>query len=196
MWLWLFKETDSSALPSYLPFSRKHYFRTPSPHLSCFLCKLTMMNLRYLNRGFFRKNQTHHIIVICEVQAAVSRDLPIIPFRIEDVKISQSFWSLMSSCGLGTWYWLGLEGKNQLWASTELLSWLELGNSQSTSIDLCIVEHFRDKRFLRGTKNAFISLVPSTLLDEVEASEPIAWTALRKRMDRKHQKYRFNWNRY
>jgi hypothetical protein len=53
------------------------------------------------------------------------------------------------------------------------------------------IEHFRDKRFLRGTKNAFITIVTPNLIDEIKRSESINWNALRKRMDRKHQRYRF-----
>jgi intergrase/recombinase len=57
--------------------------------------------------------------------------------------------------------------------------------------DLGVIEHFRDKQFLRGTKNAFITIVSPTLIDEVKHSDSLNWNALRKRMDRKHQRYRF-----
>ena len=57
--------------------------------------------------------------------------------------------------------------------------------------DLGVIEHFRDRRFLRGTKNAFISIVSPSLIDEIKCNDNLNWNALRKRMDRKHQRYRF-----
>jgi intergrase/recombinase len=57
--------------------------------------------------------------------------------------------------------------------------------------DLGVIEHFRDKRFLRKTKNVFITIVSPNLIDEIKLGESVNWNALRKRMDRKHQRYRF-----
>lgn len=56
-----------------------------------------------------------------------------------------------------------------------------------------VVEHFKyPKDFLRGTKNCYISIVPSAILDEIMDSEQICYSSLRKRMERKGLRHRFN----
>jgi intergrase/recombinase len=54
------------------------------------------------------------------------------------------------------------------------------------SRDTGILEHFRYKeKFLRGTKNAFISIVPETLIDEIARSQPVSYAAITKKLQRR-----------
>ena len=85
----------------------------------------------------------------------------------------------------------GLRRQESVMSFNKIVELDRAGNLSEYVNDLGIVEHFRDKQFLRGTKNAFITIIPSTLLDEIKKSESVGWNTLRKRMDRKHQKYRF-----
>ena len=49
-----------------------------------------------------------------------------------------------------------------------------------------ILEHFRYKeKFLRGTKNAFISIVPESLIDEITRSQPVTYAAITKKLQRR-----------
>ena len=49
-----------------------------------------------------------------------------------------------------------------------------------------ILEHFRYKdKFLRGTKNAFISIVPENLIDEIVGSRPVSYAAITKKLQRR-----------
>ena len=49
-----------------------------------------------------------------------------------------------------------------------------------------ILEHFRFKgNFLRGTKNAFISIVPERLIYEIAKSRPVTYVAITKKLQRR-----------
>ncbi len=49
-----------------------------------------------------------------------------------------------------------------------------------------VLEHFRFKaQFLRGTKNCYISIVPEGLITEITKSQPVSYTALLKRLQRR-----------
>lgn len=49
-----------------------------------------------------------------------------------------------------------------------------------------ILEHFRFKeKFLRGTKNAFISIVPESLISEIGKSQPVTYAGIIKRLQRR-----------
>ncbi len=49
-----------------------------------------------------------------------------------------------------------------------------------------ILEHFRYKeKFLRCTKNAFISIVPESLISEVVRSQPVTYAAIIKKLQRR-----------
>jgi intergrase/recombinase len=85
----------------------------------------------------------------------------------------------------------GLRRAESVMSFNKIVELVRAGNLSEYINDVGIIEHFRDKRFLRGTKNAFISILSPSLIDEVKSSESINWNALRKRMDRKHQRYRF-----
>jgi hypothetical protein len=54
------------------------------------------------------------------------------------------------------------------------------------SAETGILEHFRYKRkFLRGTKNAFISIVPESLVGEIARSQPVTYAAVIKKLQRR-----------
>jgi hypothetical protein len=54
------------------------------------------------------------------------------------------------------------------------------------SAETGILEHFRYKsKFLRGTKNAFISIVPKDLVDEIVSSEPVTYAGIVKKLQRR-----------
>ena len=54
------------------------------------------------------------------------------------------------------------------------------------SAETGILEHFRYKAvFLRGTKNAFISIVPESLIDEIANSQPVTYAGIVKRLQRR-----------
>lgn len=46
-----------------------------------------------------------------------------------------------------------------------------------------VIEHFRDKKFLRGTKNAYISIVPESLIEMIKVSTPVYYPTFRKRFN-------------
>lgn len=55
-----------------------------------------------------------------------------------------------------------------------------------------ILEHFRFKElFLRGTKNVYISIIPSSLVSEIQQSIPITYEQVRKRLLKNGLKCRF-----
>jgi intergrase/recombinase len=54
------------------------------------------------------------------------------------------------------------------------------------SHDTGILEHFRYKeKFLRGTKNTFISIVPEALVDEITKSQSVSYAAITKKLQRR-----------
>jgi hypothetical protein len=54
------------------------------------------------------------------------------------------------------------------------------------SAETGILEHFRYKdKFLRGTKNAFISIVPESLIGEITGSRPVTYAAITKKLQRR-----------
>lgn len=44
-----------------------------------------------------------------------------------------------------------------------------------------IIEHFKHKEFLRGTKNAYITIVPEKLIENIKVSGPVYFSTIRKR---------------
>ena len=56
--------------------------------------------------------------------------------------------------------------------------------------ELGLLEHYKDKRFLRGTKNAFISCVSEALVLEIANSKPISYNAIHCRLLRRKIKLR------
>jgi intergrase/recombinase len=57
--------------------------------------------------------------------------------------------------------------------------------------ELSVLEHFKYKVFLRGTKNAYISFVPKELIDQICLSQKISYYAFHSRLNRKHVPLRF-----
>jgi hypothetical protein len=57
--------------------------------------------------------------------------------------------------------------------------------------ELSVLEHYKHKVFLRGTKNAYISFVPKELVDQICLSEKISYYAFHSRLNRKHIPLRF-----
>jgi hypothetical protein len=58
--------------------------------------------------------------------------------------------------------------------------------SEYFSAETGILEHFRYKeKFLRGTKNAFISIVPETLISEIRGSQSVSYAAITKKLQRR-----------
>jgi len=54
------------------------------------------------------------------------------------------------------------------------------------SAETGILEHFRYKeKFLRGTKNAFVSIVPEALVDEIAGSQRVTYAGLTKKLQRR-----------
>jgi hypothetical protein len=52
--------------------------------------------------------------------------------------------------------------------------------------ELGILEHFRYKEdFLRGTKNAFISIVPESIIGEISNSQPVTYAGIIKKLQRR-----------
>jgi hypothetical protein len=85
----------------------------------------------------------------------------------------------------------GLRRSESVMSFNRIIQMGKDGNLDEYISELGIVEHFHYKEFLRGTKNAFISIVPSHLIDEIKTSEPMCWNSLKKRMYRRHMKHRF-----
>jgi len=55
------------------------------------------------------------------------------------------------------------------------------------------LQHFKyPKMFLRNTKNVFISFIPEYLINEIANSEPLTYTSIVKRLNRKQMNVRFN----
>jgi hypothetical protein len=58
--------------------------------------------------------------------------------------------------------------------------------SEYFSAETGILEHFRYKeKFLRGTKNAFISIVPEDLIGEIAGSQHVTYAAITKKLQRR-----------
>jgi len=58
--------------------------------------------------------------------------------------------------------------------------------------ELLCLEHFRFKLFLRGKKNAYITFIPKSMVNEIANSEPITYEAIRKRLLKNGLKLRIN----
>jgi hypothetical protein len=57
---------------------------------------------------------------------------------------------------------------------------------------LHVLEHFKFGRlFLRGTKNAYISFVPQSMIEQISKNEPVSYDAMMCRFKRKHINVRF-----
>ena len=55
------------------------------------------------------------------------------------------------------------------------------------------LEHYKyPEQFLRTTKNAFITLIPDELLDEIAGYEPVTYEMVRKRLERREIRVRIN----
>jgi intergrase/recombinase len=54
-----------------------------------------------------------------------------------------------------------------------------------------VLEHYKYKVFLRGTKNAYISFVPKELISQICQSQKISYYAFHSRLNRKHIPLRF-----
>jgi hypothetical protein len=57
--------------------------------------------------------------------------------------------------------------------------------------ELNVLEHFKYKVFLRGTKNAYISFVPKELIEKICQSQKISYYVFHSRLNRKHIPLRF-----
>jgi intergrase/recombinase len=58
--------------------------------------------------------------------------------------------------------------------------------------ELGILEHFRfADLFLRATKKVYISIVSKELISDICNSQPVSYSAIRKRLTRKSQRLRF-----
>ena len=57
--------------------------------------------------------------------------------------------------------------------------------------ELSVLEHYKFKVFLRGTKNAYISFVPKELIEQICLSQKISYYAFHSRLNRKHIPLRF-----
>jgi Archaeal phage integrase len=57
--------------------------------------------------------------------------------------------------------------------------------------ELRVLEHYKYKVFLRGTKNAYISFVPKELIEQICLSQKISYYAFHSRLNRKHIPLRF-----
>jgi len=64
-------------------------------------------------------------------------------------------------------------------------------NSEYYNSELSVLEHYKYKVFLRGTKNAYISFVPKELIEEVCQSQKISYYAFHSKLNRKHIPLRF-----
>jgi hypothetical protein len=57
--------------------------------------------------------------------------------------------------------------------------------------ELSVLEHYKYKVFLRGTKNTYISFVPKELIDQICISQKISYYAFHSRLNRKNIPLRF-----
>jgi hypothetical protein len=57
--------------------------------------------------------------------------------------------------------------------------------------ELSVLEHYKHKVFLRGTKNAYISFVSKELIDQICLSQKISYYAFHSRLNRNHIPLRF-----
>ena len=57
--------------------------------------------------------------------------------------------------------------------------------------ELSVLEHYKYKVFLRGTKNAYISFAPKELIDQICLSQKISYYAFHSRLNRKKIPLRF-----
>ena len=57
--------------------------------------------------------------------------------------------------------------------------------------ELSVLEHYKHKVFLRGTKNAYISFVSKELIEQICLSQKISYYAFHSRLNRKHIPLRF-----
>jgi hypothetical protein len=71
----------------------------------------------------------------------------------------------------------------------ELNSMGKLGEYYNS--ELSVLEHYKYKVFLRGTKNAYISFVNKAMMDQICCSKPVNYTAILSRLRRKHIPLRF-----
>jgi intergrase/recombinase len=56
-----------------------------------------------------------------------------------------------------------------------------------------LLEHFQFKKlFLRGTKNAYITIVPKSLIDEITTCNQVAYNPIIKRLQRRKMRTRIN----
>jgi len=59
--------------------------------------------------------------------------------------------------------------------------------------ELQVLCHFKyPKLFIRRTKNCYITFIPPEFLQRIAESKPVTYTMMRKRLERKHMRLRFN----
>ena len=63
--------------------------------------------------------------------------------------------------------------------------------SEYYNSELNVLEHYKYKVFLRGTKNAYISFVSKELIDQICQSTKISYYVFHSRLNRKHLPLRF-----
>ena len=56
--------------------------------------------------------------------------------------------------------------------------------------DLSILQHFKYPMFLRGTKNAYISILPNDLIQQISNSKHVTYPTIHKFLERRHIKLR------
>ena len=112
---------------------------------------------------------------------------------------------------LGEWYKTAqsiLRDNERLWLRFNLLTGLRKEESITSfnliiqlnaegklyeyyNSELGILEHFKyPKLFLRQTKNCYISIVTKDLIEQIVASQPVSYSAIRKRLTRNNHKLR------
>jgi intergrase/recombinase len=74
---------------------------------------------------------------------------------------------------------------------------IELSKSSKLSdyynSDWACLMHFKyQKQFIRGTKNAFITFLPQEFIEQIAQSEPLTYSSIRKRLQRKNKPMRLD----
>ena len=87
----------------------------------------------------------------------------------------------------------GLRKQEAITSFNKIIELHKSGNLNYYDSNLNCLLHFKyPKEFIRRTKNCFISFVTKDLIDQICNCQPVSYSAIRKRLERKHIKMRIN----
>jgi intergrase/recombinase len=87
----------------------------------------------------------------------------------------------------------GLRKEEGIVSFNKVIELSKEGKLNSYLNDDGMLEHFQFKKlFLRGTKNAYLSIVPKSIIEQIAVSQPVGYNPIIKRLQRRKMRCRIN----